>query len=87
MSEKMTVIAPLFSSIALLPLGEPGGVAYPMEHVPGSLRPYSATLGVPMPMVGKHHTTSTRPPTQMPTQRSVDGQVVPDTSSDTGVDS
>ncbi|MEV0733604.1 MULTISPECIES: hypothetical protein [Polymorphospora] len=86
-SRPATVIAPLFSPTALLPLSEPGGVSYPMEHTPGPLRPYSATLAVPMPQVGKHHTTSTRPATALPTQRSKDGEVVSDTTQDTGMDS
>jgi hypothetical protein len=86
-SRSATVIAPLFSSTALLPLSEPGGVSYPMQNTPGVLRPYSATLAVPMPLTGKHNTTSTRPSTSMATQRSSDGKVVADTQSDTGQDS
>lgn len=86
-SHPATVIAPLFSSTALLPLSEPGGVSYPMQNTPGELRPYSATLAVPMPLTGKHNTTSTRPATSMPTQRSDDGKVVNDSQSDTGQDS
>jgi hypothetical protein len=84
---KRIVIAPLFSSAQLLPLGEPAGVIFPMEHTPGVLRPFAATLGVPMPASAKHHTTSTRPATSIPTQQSSDGKVVPDTSKDTGSDS
>ncbi|MGA8117536.1 MAG: hypothetical protein WCA46_28190 [Actinocatenispora sp.] len=83
----VTVSVPLFTTTALLPLSEPGGVAYPMRHRPGNLRPYAATLGVPMPAVGKHHTTSTAPPTSMPTQVSNDGKVTPDSNPDTGSDS
>lgn len=86
-SHPATVIAPLFSSAALLPLSQPGGVSYPMPNTPGTLRPYSATLAVPMPLTGKHNTTSTRPPTSMRTQTSDDGKVVNDTQSDTGMDS
>ncbi len=86
-SRPVTVNAPLFSSTALLPLSEPGGVSYPMPNTPGVLRPYSATLAVPMPLTGKHNTTSTRPSTSMATQRSSDGKVVADTQSDTGQDS
>ena len=86
-SHSTTVIAPLFSSTALLPLSEPGGVSYPMQNTPGELRPYSATLAVPMPLTGKHNTSSTRPATSMPTQRSDDGRVVTDSQSDTGQDS
>ncbi len=86
-SRSETVIAPLFSSTALLPLSEPGGVSYPMPNAPGVLRPYSATLAVPMPLSGKHNTSSTRPATSMPTQRSSDGKVVSDSQADTGQDS
>lgn len=81
------VIAPLFSPTALLPMSEPGGVAYPMAHTPGRLRPYSASLAVPMPQQGKHHTTSTSPMTNMATQRSSDGKVETDNQADTGSDS
>jgi hypothetical protein len=86
-SRSATVIAPLFSSTALLPLSEPGGVSYPMEHTPGVLRPYAATLAVPLPRTGRHNTTSTRPATSIATQRSDDGKVVPDSTADTGQDS
>ncbi len=86
-SRPVTVIAPLFPSTALLPLSEPGGVSYPMPNTPGVLRPYSATLAVPMPLTGKHNTSSTRPATSTSTQRSDDGRVVNDTQSDTGQDS
>lgn len=87
MSQQITVIAPLLPPSALLPLGEPGGVRYPVRNVPGAFRPYSATLAVPMPVAGKHSTSSTRPPTSIPTERSHDGKVVPDTTADTGSDS
>lgn len=86
-SSTRTVVAVLFPSTALLPLSEPGGVSYPMPNTPGVLRPYSATLAVPMPLTGKHHTTSTRPATSTPTQRSSDGKVVSDSQADTGQDS
>jgi len=86
-SRSGTVVAPLFPGAALLPLSAPGGVTYPMEHTPGVLRPYSASLAVAMPPVGKHHTGATRPATSSPTQRSDDGRVVPDSVSDTGSDS
>lgn len=82
-----SVSASLFPPTSLLPLSEVGGVSYPMRHSPGALRPYAATLAVPMPMVGKHHTTSTRPATSMPTETSHDGNVIKDTNSDTGSDS
>lgn len=81
------VSAPLFSSSALLPLSEAGGVSYPVHHSPGPLRPYSATLAVPMPVTGKHNTSSTRPATSISTQRSEDGRVVPDSTTDVGQDS
>lgn len=81
------VIAPLFAPSALLPMGEPGGVAYPMQHTPGELRPFGASLAVPMPQAGKHSTDSTSPATKQATQRSDDGKVYPDTIPDTGSDS
>jgi len=81
------VVAPLFSPTALLPMGEPGGVAYPMVHTPGELRPYAASLAVPMPLQGKHNTTSTSPRTSMPTETSSDGKVSRDNQTDTGSDS
>jgi hypothetical protein len=58
-----------------------------MQNTPGALRPYSATLAVPMPLTGKHNTTSTRPATSLATQRSDDGKVVNDSQADTGQDS
>ena len=87
MSSTPVVVVPLFPPAALLPLGERGGFTYPMEHTPGAVRPYVATLGVPMPITGKHNTTSTAPPTSIPTETSDDGKVYPDTSKDTGSDS
>ncbi len=81
------VVAALFSPTALLPMGEPGGMAYPMVHTPGALRPYAASLAVPMPLQGRHHTTSTSPRTSMATERSSDGKVTRDSQTDTGSDS
>lgn len=81
------VVAPLFSPAALLPMGEPGGVSYPMPYTPGRLRPYGASLAVPMPVQGKHHTTATSPRTTMATETSSDGTVRRDSQADTGSDS
>lgn len=81
------VVAPLFSPSALLPMGEPGGVAYPIQHTPGVLRPFGASLAVAMPQAAKHSTDNTSPATKQPTQRSDDGRVYPDTLPDTGSDS
>lgn len=84
----LTSSDPLFPNSATLPLGEPGGVQYPVTHTPGALRPYAATLAVPPPVEAKaHDTSSTRNTTSQATQRSDDGQVVPDSLSDTTVDS
>ena len=78
---------PLFPASTTLPLGEPGAVQYPVAHVPGSLRPFAASLGVPAPSeVKKHDTTNTRNSTKQPTQQSDDGRVRPDTVNDTTVD-
>ncbi|GAA2395927.1 hypothetical protein Cme02nite_56380 [Catellatospora methionotrophica] len=81
------VVAPLFSPAALLPMGEPGGLSYPMQNTPGTLRPFAAGLAVPMPWQGKHNTTSTSPRTSMATETSSDGKVSKDSQSDTGSDS
>jgi hypothetical protein len=71
----------------MLPLSEPGGLLYPVEHVPGTLRPFAATLAVSVPPEAKKHdTASTRNSTTETTQTSKDGTVVPDTLSDTTTD-
>jgi hypothetical protein len=71
---------PLFPAPALLPLAEAGGGYTPLATVPGPVRPFSATLGVPAPAEGKKHdTTASRWTEQKPTQRSSDGKVEPDT--------
>lgn len=78
---------PLFPASTMLPLNEPGGVAYPLAHIPGRLRPFAATLGVPVPAEAKKHdTANTRNTTTQSTQRSDDGVVVPDTVTDTTTD-
>ena len=71
---------PLVPPSALLPLADTrAGGQRPVEHVPGSLRPFSATLAVvPIPC-GKHHTTATRWDKTEATERSRDGVVEPDT--------
>ncbi len=86
-SRPMTVTASLFSSSALFPLSEVGGVSFPLPNTAAVLRPYSATLAVPMPVTGKHNTSSTRPATSISTQRSDDGRVVHDSTPDVGQDS
>jgi hypothetical protein len=83
-----TVISTVFPSSSLFPMSDPGGVVYPAESAPGYLRPFSATLAVPMPRnAKKHDTTSTSPATSTPTQRSLDGRVESDVQSDRGSDS
>jgi len=78
---------PLFPSSTTLPLNEPGGVQYPMAHVPATLRPFAASLAVPAPAEAKKHdTTSTRNSTTDRTQQSDDGNVRPDTIPDTTTD-
>jgi len=79
---------PLFPASTTLPLSEPGGVVYPVAHMPGLLRPFAATLGVPAPAEAKKHdTASTRNTTSQQTQQSDDGNVrsdtIPDTTTDT----
>ncbi|MGH3570172.1 MAG: hypothetical protein ACRDRH_30025 [Pseudonocardia sp.] len=78
---------PLFPSPALLPLSDPGGVQNTLEHTPGALRPFAATLGVPR--LGddkKHDTTATRWTESTPGETSHEGNVVTDTVTDTYTD-
>ena len=78
---------PLFPSPALLPLNGPGGVQNTIEHTPGTLRPFVATLGVPRRLDGKKHDTSASKWTE-PTnsETSHEGNVVTDTVTDTMTD-
>ncbi|HSV67486.1 MAG TPA: hypothetical protein VLJ59_16470 [Mycobacteriales bacterium] len=71
----------LFPASSLLPLAERGDGAYTPEiHVPGPLRPLSASLGVVVPIeAGKHATKRSRVTKAVPTEVSDDGNVVPDT--------
>ena len=72
---------PLFPTAGLLPLADPGGGHVPMANVAGELRPFAATLAVPAPVdAKKHDTISSRWTENVPTQRSQDGRVVPDTT-------
>jgi hypothetical protein len=87
MSAAPRVVASLVSPSALLPMSEAGGVAYPMQHTPGVLRPFGASLAVAMPQAGRHSTDSTAPRTTQRTERSDDGKVYADSVSDTGSDS
>jgi hypothetical protein len=71
---------PLMPSAALLPLCDsPGGGRFALHHEPGSVRPYSATLGVVPVRLGKHDTTATKWDEQKTTETSADGQEDPDT--------
>ena len=72
---------PLMPAAALLPLCDTaGGGRLPLEHSPGPLRPFSATLGVVPIQCGKHDTTATKwdETETKPTNR--DGREDPDTS-------
>jgi len=85
-----TVVATLYHPSALLPMGEPAGVGLPLADPPSDcsrLRPFVATLAVPMPPAAKHSTTSTSPRTDNRTERSMDGKVITDNQTDTGSDS
>jgi hypothetical protein len=83
----MAYVDPLFPSGISLPSSAPGGVSYPTDHRPGTLRALSATLAVPMPPSSKKHDTSnTRSTTANRTQTSDDGKVRNDTISDTATD-
>jgi hypothetical protein len=69
----------LFPAAALLPLSEPGGYTTALPDRPGPLRPFSATLAVPvLPQAKKHDTNSTRWTENKATTTSKDGNVVPD---------
>lgn len=77
---------PLFPGGATLPLCEVGGVQYPLDHRPGNLRPFVATLAVAAPSTAKHHTASTRNSTTQTTAPSRDGSEETDKISDTTTD-
>lgn len=78
---------PLFPSRALLPLCDPGGVQNTLEHTPGTLRPFAATLGVPrLRDDKKHDTTATRFTQPTNDETSHEGNVVTDTVTDTYTD-
>jgi len=67
---------PLFPGGMTMPMCEVGGVQYPLEHRPGKLRPFVATLAVSAPPAAKHHTASTRNNTSDTTYNQPDGEVV-----------
>ncbi len=77
---------PLFPGGATLPLSEAGGVRYPLDHRPGQLRPFVATLAVPAPPTAKHHTADTRNTTTTITGPNHDGNEESDTITDTTTD-
>jgi hypothetical protein len=77
---------PLFPGAALLPMTDPGGVQKAVPTARGRVRPFSATLGVPPVVAGKHNTSATRWTEQQQTQTSKDGVVVPDTTTVTHTD-
>ncbi|MDQ3276173.1 MAG: hypothetical protein M3Q39_14410 [Actinomycetota bacterium] len=58
----MSTSDPLFPTTALLPLSAPGGVQVAIPHIPESLRPFIATLGVPWQLddAKKHDTSATK---------------------------
>lgn len=70
---------PLVSPASLLPLADTASGGYrPMDHVPGPLRPYSASLAVVPIECGKHETTATRHETTEATEIIKDGTAVSD---------
>ena len=78
---------PLFPSVGMLPLSDSGGVQNTLAHSPGRLRPFSATLGVPRPLVFKNHdTTGTKFDEPSSGDTSKDGVVLTDTIPDTKTD-
>lgn len=79
---------PLFPGSMTLPLCEAGGVQYPLDHQPGSLRPFVATLAIAAPPAAKHHTADTRNSTSKTTYNQPDGEggqndTITDTTTDT----
>lgn len=65
---------------ATLPLCVRTGGVVVVDHVPGVLRPFSATLGVWAPPTGKKHdTTASRWKEKQRSQTSKDGKTVTDT--------
>jgi hypothetical protein len=77
---------PLFPGSGTLPLSAAGGVQYPIDHQPGSLRPFVATLAVAAPTTAKHHTGDTRNSTSTTTGPNRDGGEESDTITDTTTD-
>lgn len=77
---------PLFPGSLTLPLCEAGGVQYPLDHQPGKLRPFVATLAIAAPPTAKHHTAGTRNSTSTKTGPNRDGGEESDTITDTTTD-
>jgi hypothetical protein len=78
---------PLFPAAVMLPLAEAGGHT-PLPNVPGRLRPFSATLAVPVPPEAKKHDTDPSSWVEREqTQRSSDGRVEQDSISHVKTDS
>jgi len=70
---------PLVPLAALLPLCNRSGGQLPVPSVPGGVRPVTALLAVVPVECGRHDTTASRWYEDDPTQKSADGNVVPDT--------
>jgi hypothetical protein len=71
---------PLISSAVLLPLSDTAcGGRLPLKHVPGALRPFSATLGVVPIQCGKHDTTGTKWDERKTEETNRDGRIDTDT--------
>lgn len=77
---------PLFPGSMTLPMCEAGGVQYPLDHRPGNLRPFVATLAIAAPPAAKHHTASTRNNTSTITGPNHDGGEESDKITDTTTD-
>jgi hypothetical protein len=70
----------VFPGAVTLPLCERAGGVVVIDHVPGLLRPFSATLGVSAPpSAKKHDTTASRWKEKQHSQTSKDGKTVTDT--------
>lgn len=70
----------------MLPLCEIGGVKHALDHEPGNLWPFVATLAVTAPPTAKHHTADTRNSTTTITGPHQDGSEESDKISDTTTD-
>lgn len=83
----MSTSDPLFPPTSLFALSDAGGARVLPPDRPGVLRPFSATLGVPLQIDGKKHdTTATRSTYRTNSETIDDGSRTTDSVVDTNVD-